>query len=139
MRNEEVIPAKVLARCSFHGIRGPLSRAQLNLPLDTALGDPALLLPIFHEVTRSDLTAGRTICVPHFNDTKSEEDLLALSGADIVVRAAVANDIGALCTAIDHIASASFVLAGSLHAAIIACAYDVPFGFWDNQFLDIPF
>ncbi|GJD56738.1 hypothetical protein [Methylobacterium dankookense] len=31
------------------------------------------------------------------------------------------------------------MLAGSLHAAIVACAYDVPFGYLDTGFVDIPF
>jgi hypothetical protein len=40
---------------------------------------------------------------------------------------------------LDKIASASFVLTGALHAAIIACAYGRPFAFWDNGHVDIPF
>jgi hypothetical protein len=40
---------------------------------------------------------------------------------------------------LDKIAGASFVLSGSLHGAIIACAYNRPFAFWDSGMIDIPF
>jgi hypothetical protein len=33
---------------------------------------------------------------------------------------------------IDKIASASLVLAGSLHSAVVACAYGVPFAFYNS-------
>ena len=37
------------------------------------------------------------------------------------------------------IAGADFVLSGSLHAAIAACAYGVPFAFFDSGHVDVPF
>ena len=37
------------------------------------------------------------------------------------------------------IVAAEFVLAGALHAAVVACAYDVPFAYYDSGDIDLPF
>jgi hypothetical protein len=44
-----------------------------------------------------------------------------------------------LLDVIDAIAAAKFVLAGALHAAIIACAYRRPFAYYDSGAIDLPF
>jgi hypothetical protein len=46
--------------------------------------------------------------------------------------------IEALLDAIDAVAAAEFVLAGALHAAIIACAYRRPFAYNDSGAIDLP-
>jgi hypothetical protein len=77
--------------------------------------------------------------VPHVHDSKTHDELLALSGADTMIHPVVAASEDALRDILDQIASADFVLTASLHAAIIACAYGRPFAFWDNGHIDIPF
>ena len=134
-RSDSPLPDSLLARCRLLGVRGPLSRDALELPADTPLGDPGLLLPLLRPAAPA---TGRTLCVPHCNDPAEREALLALSGADELALPLVA-DLSALEQLIDRISGASFVLAGSLHAAIVACAYGVPFGFWDSGFVDVPF
>jgi hypothetical protein len=57
----------------------------------------------------------------------------------MLIPAWTANTLGDLKSRINDIATAQFVLAGSLHAAVIACAYGVPFAFWDTGHLDLPF
>ena len=47
--------------------------------------------------------------------------------------------LSAITDFIDHLTSADFVLAGALHAAIVAAAYKMPFGYWDSGQIDIPF
>ena len=138
-REDRPLSPGELARAEFYGVRGPLTRQLLGLPPEVALGDPAFLLPLFHVRRTSPLTTGKRICVPHFLDRKSDQALLAETGADLVLRPAIGNSLAALKEIIDQIASAEFVLAGSLHAAIVACAYDRPFAFLDAGHVDIPF
>jgi GT2 family glycosyltransferase/glycosyltransferase involved in cell wall biosynthesis/SAM-dependent methyltransferase len=138
-RDDKKLSRQSLDHCTFLGVRGPLTRDLLELPKSTVIGDPALLLPVLYRPMASVKTSGKTICVPHFHDKKSDEDLLTISGADVVIRPAIKNSIDNLLEIIDDIASARFVLAGSLHAAIVACAYDVPFCYWDDGHVDLPF
>ena len=138
-RDDRALAPESLARAEFYGVRGPLTRQLLGLPSEVTLGDPAFLLPLFHARKTSPRTAGKRICVPHFLDRKTDEAILAESGADLVVRPSVDNSRDALKAILDDIASADFVLAGSLHAAIVACAYDRPFAYYDAGHVDIPF
>jgi len=139
MRDEDPVRADLRARCRFHGVRGPLTRDRLGLPADTPVGDPALLLPLLHTPRPVPTLAGRTICMPHINDDTSDRLLLARTGAEAVVRAAVPRSIEALLETIDAIAAAEFVLAGALHAAIVACAYQRRFAYYDSGNIDLPF
>lgn len=137
IRDEAGIAPELKEQTLFFGVRGPISREALELPADTPLGDPGLLLPVIRPAPAEE-TPGRTYCIPHFLDTRSDAELLAMSGADDLLRPNVANNLAALETVIDAIASAEFVLSASLHGAIIACAYGRPFAFWDNGYLDLP-
>ena len=138
-RSERPISSDAYHKCLFAGVRGPLTREVLGLPRHTTVGDTGLLTPLLHAPTTSLTTAGKTVCVPHFYDTKSDDELITLSLADAVLRPFIRNTTYDLLRILNDIASADFVLAGSLHAAIIACAYGVPFCFWDNGLVDLPF
>jgi hypothetical protein len=138
-RDERPLSPEYLAKAEFYGVRGPLTRQLLGLPADVTLGDPAFLLPLFHARKSSPHTTGKRICVPHFLDRKDDEAIRAETGADLVLRPSVANSLDALKAILDDIASADFVLAGSLHAAIVACVYDRPFAYYDAGHVDIPF
>jgi hypothetical protein len=138
VRSETPVSADYLARIGIYGVRGPISRKALGLPESTPLGDPGLLVPLLHTPVPGVDTAGKAICIPHFHDHRSDEELIRLSGAEMVVRPSVANSVEALCELLDRIAAAEFVLSASLHGAIIACAYGRPFCFWDNGHLDLP-
>ena len=138
-RDATPLPARTQSMCRFFGVRGPLTRDALGLPADTVLGDPGLLAPLMHTPAPAPDTAGRSICIPHFDDTKSDAELLAISGADRVLRPAVPADEASLRLILDRIAAARFVLTASLHGAIVACAYGRPFAFWDNGHIDVVF
>jgi hypothetical protein len=138
-RGPEPMSPTVRQHCRFFGVRGPLTRDALGLPADTVLGDPGLLAPIFHAARRHDATTGRTICLPHIQDVRPVEELLAMAGTDLLVHPRIDSSEAGLHDILDRIASADFVLSASLHGAIIACAYGRPFAFWDNGHLDIPF
>lgn len=138
-RDATPLPAHVQARCRFFGVRGPRTRDALGLPADTVLGDPGLLAPLMHTPAPAPETAGRSVCIPHIADTKSDTELLALSGAEQVLRPSVRADEASLRRMLDRIAAAGFVLTASLHGAIVACAYGRPFAFWDNGHVDVVF
>lgn len=138
-RDNRPLRSDLIPHCAFLGVRGPLTRDALGLPSDTPIGDPGLLVPLFHRSKRSEASAGRTICVPHFLDRLSDEELIARTGADLIVRPNIPPDDGSLTGMIDTIVSAKFVLAGALHAAIIACAFEVPFAYFDSGAIDVPF
>ena len=138
-RDATPLPARTQALCRFFGVRGPLTRDALGLPADTVLGDPGLLAPLMHTPAPAPETADRSICIPHTQDKRSDAELLALSGAERVLRPEVQADEASLRRMLDGIAAARFVLTASLHGAIVACAYGRPFAYWDNGHLDIVF
>jgi hypothetical protein len=139
VRHETPLEPDLIARCRFHGVRGPLTRDELGLPAGTPLGDPALLLPYIYQPP-PDAASGGTLRVPHIGDYAATGAVLARTGADRVLRPAVPRSIAALLELIDAICAAEFVLAGALHAAIIACAYGRPFAFYDGDGqIDLPF
>lgn len=138
MRDRGTIDPQILARCAFHGVRGPLTRAGLGQPEETVIGDPGLLLPLLH-TPRPHILAGRALCIPHFHEPLNDAQLLKKTGADAILRPNLPPDPEACLDMIDAIAGAGFVLAGALHAAITAAAYGVPFAYLQTGFLDVPF
>ncbi len=92
-----------------------------------------------HPVEPAREDAGDLICIPHFEDPRQHESLLAMSGCDRLVSPVVDATEAGLREMLEQIAKARFVLSASLHGAIIAFAYRRPFAFWDNGHLDVPF
>jgi len=139
-RSDRPIPEDLLARCAFFGVRGPLTRSLLGLPLSTPTGDPGFLMPLLYtpSTNAERRLDDHTLCIPHCSEAERAEELRQAAGADRVISAWVRSD-EELHALIDAIVSADFVLTGSLHGAILACAYRRPFAFWDTGFVDIPF
>ena len=102
------------------------------------MGDPGLLLPALYSGKPHSKFVDKTICIPHFHDVRSDQALLEVCGADLVLRASIENTNEAIENFIDALTSASFVLSSSLHGAIVAAAYGRPFAFWDPGFVDLP-
>lgn len=123
----------------IQAVRGPLSAAELELGDFAPQGDPAFLLPALYRPQRLDWLAGKSICVPHFHDTRDDRTLLAVSGCDFVVRPNIANNEKALTDVIDAIFSADFVLGSAMHACLVAAAYRRPFAYWRADTIDLPF
>ena len=138
-RDEFIIESELRARCRFHGVRGPLTRDRLGLPDNTPIGDSALVLPILHRPRPLPELAGRVLCMPHFYDASTDRTILQKSGADFILRPNLPASMELLLKAIDVICSVDFVLAGALHAAVIACAYGKPFAFYAGAHIDLPF
>jgi hypothetical protein len=103
------------------------------------MGDPGLLIPFIYAPRKVPELQGRTICLPHFHDLRTNEELLKISGCDRVLRPNIPNHPRHLYRMIDAIQTADFVLTASLHGAIVALAYGRPFAYWSNGMLDLPF
>ena len=129
------------AKIEVLAVRGPLSASELRLGNDVPVGDPGLLLPALYAPALHAEFRDRSICIPHFNDTRSDEDLRAFSGCDCILRPNIGNQERDLLRFVDAVHSARFVLSASLHGAIAAVAYDRPFAFWGNGNgdVDLPF
>jgi glycosyltransferase involved in cell wall biosynthesis len=137
-RDADALTPKYRPHAEILAVRGPLTRAALGLPDSTPAADPALLLPALYQ-PRPAAALGQTICVPHFLDRRSDQELLHLSNCNAVVRTNIAATMEAIEAVIDAIAGAKFVLSASLHGAIVAAAYGIPFAFWVNGEIDAPF
>jgi len=148
----------------FYAVRGPLTAQRFGLAPTIPLGDPALLLP--HLVTLSMTPHGRTVVVPHILRTTAmpARQRLSMSGCDELIPTIIRHPtwrsewfklrpreaIGywrrvrfgittpTLWQAVQCIAGAEFVLTGSLHGAILAQAYGVPWAAYDDGYVDRP-
>lgn len=139
LRDKDSLSPEALKHVEILSLRGPLSAEALGRSGQIPLGDPGLLLPALYSPTLQADFSGRTLCIPHFNDLRSDEELCTATGADLVLRPAIAADLAAVESFLDQLTSADFVLCGSLHAAIAAAAYGTAFAFWDSGEVDIPF
>jgi hypothetical protein len=139
LRGSGSLSAALRSETEFLAVRGPLTKAFLGLSASTAMGDPGLLLPALYQPKMSDEHRGKSICVPHFDEVRSDQELLKMSGCRIVVRPTIPPSLAAIERVIDAITSADFTLTASLHAAVIAAAYGKKFAFWDPGKIDVPF
>lgn len=149
----------------YFAVRGPQTAAGLSLPPDIPLGDPALLVP--HLIPLSYSRHGKAIVIPHLHQLKSMSAAkrCAATGCTETVstvvwptsikqpfqRITVRNAAGILhrrvaygirtlrlWSAVRRIAGAGFVLTGSLHGAILAQAYGVPWAAYSDGYVDAP-
>ena len=137
-REEAGLSAEAAAKARILAVRGPLTASALKLGATVPRGDPALLLPALY-TPRPALSAGRSVCIPHFWDDRTDAEQLVMSGCEQVLRPNLPNSRRRLLEMVDAIAASDFVLSASLHGAIVAAAYGRPFAFWDNGRLDVPF
>ncbi len=120
----------------FFGVRGPRSAKALNLSSENIIGDPGLLLPLFYIPNQTQ--EKHTLIVPHFLDTRSDEEIVSAHGNGEILRPKISPKDDYFLEMVDKIANAKFVFAGALHAAVVACAYGIPFGFLDAPVIDTP-
>lgn len=107
-------------RWRVYGVRGPLTARVLGLGPEAALTDPAILLarhPAFAQPER-----GGVIFVPHWKSVRYGQwrEACALAGIEFV------DPCGAAHAVVRRIAGARKVIAESMHAAIVADAFRVP-------------
>ncbi|WP_312124350.1 polysaccharide pyruvyl transferase family protein, partial [Brevundimonas sp.] len=138
VRDENGLSEDRIHRAKILAVRGPKTASVLKLGAATPQGDIAFFLPALYAPRRLRLTAGKSICIPHFWDRRPDGDF-ADAGCDVVLRTNIAAGPVQIRRVIDSIASADFVLTASLHGAVVAAAYGIPFAFWDNGHVDLPF
>jgi pyruvyltransferase len=104
-------------------VRGPRTRDMLGLPMDTPVGDPALVLSRIRGAKEWDRD-GPVVLIPHFSSWSKTEDVSYLRRAlgDPVLAAPNT----AAPAMLDLIESASCVVSSSLHGLIVADALGVP-------------
>ncbi|MFT8675232.1 MAG: glycosyltransferase [Acetobacter sp.] len=139
LRKPDGLSRDRLDRTRILAVRGPLSRAHLRLGAQIPVGDPGFLLPALYQPKLALAFHKRTLCIPHFLDNRDDDNLLAHSGCDLVLRTAIPATIDAMQAFIDAVVAADFVVTASLHGAVVAAAYNKPFAFWDSGEIDVPF
>lgn len=126
------------AHVHYYGVRGPLTAAQLDIT--TTQGDPAFILPAFYPPKNAPASNGKKILVPHMRDPKCYNQAeLDKMGVDEVLSIMVEPTPEGMEHFIDAITSADFILAGAMHAAVIAAAYGIPYSFYLSSHVDCPF
>jgi len=135
-RGEELAP-ELVAQCEFHGVRGPYTQEALaEAGVDTIIsGDPAYQLP---QLVAPGEANGLAMVVRHISDTEAADPntIHELKGDALFKPAVETKDD--IVEFIKKISGARFVLAGAMHAAIVAHAYGVPFALLDSGYIDCP-
>ncbi len=113
--------ADVLARSDIRALRGPRSARLLNLPEATGILDPAMMIATL-DAFQGIPASGRPIFVPHVSTVGRHDwaGICAGLGVEYVSPCGEAREV------ISRIAGASLVIAESMHAAILADAFRVP-------------
>ena len=135
-RGEEILP-ELAAQCVFYGARGPhtqaaLARAGVEVEITK---DPAYDLP--QSVVAGEPN-GLAICVRHIKDPSDYTPNTIFEYKVDALFSPVVQDTNDLIEFIEKISGARFVLAGAMHAAIVAHAYGVPFALLGGEYIDCP-
>lgn len=139
-KNEQHLPSELQRRAIFLGVRGVMTRDALGLPkASTPLGDTALLLPRFYRPKHHARASGKVLWVPHVHHPDPTERDLAGCPDYLIKSPAIPNSAEACEEFVDAVASARFVMANAMHAAIVALAYGTPFCFWGGSYINHPF
>jgi succinoglycan biosynthesis protein ExoV len=103
-----------------YGVRGPLTAQALGLPAAAAMTDPAILLADLAELRAADRQG--VVFVPHWKSMPYADwhAVSGLAGLELLDPCRPSRDV------VRRIASARLVIAESMHAAIIADAFRVP-------------
>jgi succinoglycan biosynthesis protein ExoV len=103
-------------------VRGPISVRMLGLPEDAAITDGAILTPLVKAFPDSSTQRKGTVIVPHWQtlDYPGWDEVAVQTGFDLL------DPRGDPRQVIPRIAQAQLVLTESLHGAIIADTYGVP-------------
>jgi succinoglycan biosynthesis protein ExoV len=103
-------------------VRGPISARMLDLPADRAITDGAILTPLVEGFPQAATDTGGTLVIPHFQtlDHPGWPEVAKLTGYELLDPRADPRSV------IARIAAAKLVLTESLHGAILADVYGIP-------------
>lgn len=102
-------------------VRGPITAKRMGLSHDKAVIDPATLIPLYFDFPQ--VQNGGVVFVPHWT---SENTSLSLREQCIKADIEYVSPCGDSMSIVTKIASASLVIAESMHAAIIADSFGIP-------------
>lgn len=139
LRSPNSLSQEVAKKINILSVRGPLSALELGLDQSYAKGDPGLILPALYKAKLNNTYHKKTVCIPHFNDERLDQELLRITNCDLILRPNIPLGLEEIEIFIDKLSSADFILTGSLHGAIIAAAYKIPFAYFNSLNIDIPF
>ena len=139
LREPDSISPEFLQHAAILSVRGPNTASDLRAGAEMPMGDPGLFLAALYQPSPVSRVEGRSVCVPHYNDQRTDAEIARVSGCDLVLRPAIEPHLDALEQFLNVISSADFVLCGAMHAAIAAASYGRPFGFWDSGNVDIAY
>jgi hypothetical protein len=108
------------------GVRGPISKK--NIKRASIIGDPGLISPILLNVSPKH-ESGKIYFVPHYSDPQKFI-------ADAIFLDVRLTSYESSRDILEKLASARFVLTGSLHVGIACFALGTPFAFFKDEFLD---
>ena len=135
----EALSSAIVRMGQFFGCRGfNTHNALTNHGIRVSVvGDPAMILPLV--LPKRHKQCGAKLFMPHVNDGLRTCYDASDVGCDFIIQPETHNliDVEELIT---RISSARFVLAGAMHAAIVAHAYGVPFAFYAKPggYIDCP-
>lgn len=120
----ETLDADTYRRCRFYAVRGPLTKAKFALDDSVAMLDPGSLVPDLQAPAKK--SHQRALFIPHRANLLEQSYRFPLN--DIATQARLELVSPALDSRIvlERISGASLVVTESLHGAIVADAYRVP-------------
>lgn len=139
VRDESFDKKRLKDKAVYLAVRGYFSQSVLELDNDVAIGDPGLLIPLVYTPKYNESYANKSVLIPHFNDSRSDDELKIISKCDLILRPNIDNKLESVEKFIDCLYSSEFLLCGSLHAAIVAAAYKKKFAYWNSGCIDLPF
>ena len=121
-------------KCRYIGVRGPDTHAALGrIGIDTEVKlDPGYDIP---DLVPAGKIHGKALLYPHIQDGVGYDiDSICVDEQ----RSTVVKTKEDILQTIADVSGASFIITSSLHIAIIAHAYGVPFGLFDADKIDCP-
>lgn len=106
----------------FWFVRGPMTAAVLGIDPDLALTDPAILIPDVYNLHPAKTSTYRTLFIPHFLSSMNADWETACESNGIHYRPPTSS-LFEICA---DICRSQMVITESLHGAIIADAYRIP-------------
>lgn len=135
-RGEE-LDSDLLKMSKIHTVRGPLTKKLIEksgVLVDSSV-DPGYRVK---QKVASGNPHGASILIPHMLDPNKHEYIPSGFGANWLKQTDVYIKEQTIAL-IKEISGARFVLTGSLHGAIIAHAYGIPFAPFSTNYVDCPF
>ena len=133
----EPLDHNLVEQCEFIGVRGPHTQEELaRHGIDTIVSkDPAYQLP---HIVSPGKPNGLALVIRHIlDDTETNPNTVHELKADATFRPTV-EDRTDIVEFIQKVSGARFVLAGAMHAAIVAHAYGAPFALLKSKYIDCP-